>query len=66
MGGADTALPEMEIDTPLAELLREAQSDLEPLGWTVVWLEDQDHMSASTPEVAAPIVRGFLDSVLAS
>jgi len=66
MGGADSAAPEMDMETPLAELLRTAQPDLEALGWSVVWLEDQDHLGASMPEVAVPVVRDFLDSVLSN
>jgi hypothetical protein len=64
MGGADRAAPEMEMDTPLAELLRDAQPELEALGWTVVWLEEHDHMTAFAAEVGVPVVRGFLDRVL--
>jgi len=64
MGGADRAAPEMDMDTPLAELLRSAQPELEALGWTVVWLSDHDHMTALAADAGLPVVRRFLDRVL--
>jgi pimeloyl-ACP methyl ester carboxylesterase len=51
--------------TPLADLLREAESDLKTMGWEINWLDGADHLGGFAAEVSAPVVHDFLLRALA-
>lgn len=65
MGTEDNGdgMPEQYL-TPLAEYLREAEGDLQEMGWQVEWLEGKNHLTATAPDVALPVVRSFFLEVL--
>ena len=64
MGTADEGVPAQGVDTPLAVILREAQHELDAMGWRIAWLEGGDHMTTIQASMSLPVVRDFLRTSL--
>jgi dienelactone hydrolase len=62
LAGANDATTAFGVTVQIAAIIQEHRSELERLGWKVRLVEGFGHELGSRPEVAAPLVREFLDA----